>query len=143
MAEEKTYTELIDQARAQSDFDFPFKVHSPAKYKKHPTDAPEFRQFHGVEIQSGTRIICEIHEGQETIGYALCTILDFQDRKGFWESTTDFIVEVTEVSRDELFCVVGRLRTVNAGQAWNRSGYILKEIGKANWDKYKVNETTQ
>lgn len=137
MAIEKTYTDLIDQAKYRDDLGLTIPIHSPRKYKK-CLDNELNKKFCGQEIGTGTRLIVQClsrNSGYAVEGYMLCAVVDMEDASDYWSNRTTFIVEVLEASNPALIKHVGRLRTVKTYSHYYESR-ILLEVGKKNWHKY-------
>jgi len=139
MAEEKTYTALIDQARYKHSIDFPFPIHSPKKYKK--TNVADKRVndiFKDKEIGSGSRVIIRCTDSArrtEVTGYMLGTVVDMEDFDDFWTTSTSLIVEVTAVSNEKLKEHVGRLRHVPCGYTYFGRRHLVA-VGQEKWKDY-------
>lgn len=132
MAEEKTYTQLVDEAHYNAHLGNLKPMSKPRKYKKERKNEEERE-----EVGVGTRFILRHSEGRSVVGYALATVIDIEDDEEFWGMRTHFIVEINEVSNPEMDNMVNRLRHIS-GYKWWGDKFEIVEIGKANWEDYKL-----
>ncbi len=143
MAQELTYTELVDAEHLRSHIGPPHPARSSAKYRKSGHDKEADERFAGKKIARGTRLIIREwspkHRNQ-VFGYMLATVIDTEDVvDGWWGHSSKFIVEVTDVSRPDLESHIGRLRQVEVTRYSWFGGREIREVGKANWERhYKV-----
>jgi hypothetical protein len=84
MAEQKSYTELIDAEHLRAHLGPPHPMRSPAKYRSRGDQADREldKKFHGKQIARGTRLIVrELHPGRrnDVLGYMLGTVVDGED----------------------------------------------------------------
>lgn len=137
---EKSHQDLILDELARVEL-HPDKVKYPPKlsYKKN-------RFEHNVALEDGSQIgfmtpvVVEITHGNTVIGYALGEVLDWQeaDASGFFDTRTDFIIRVVDVSNANLAHLVGHLRT--AGLSWWARRHKIVNIGRGVWPRYKIQD---
>lgn len=138
MAEEKTYTQLVDEAKYRADMELTIPRHGAKKYKK--AGHEKTSKFEDLKIGTGTRVIA-VTNPNENAAYLLCTVLDFEGTTDFWWGcSTKLIVQVNAVSQERLKDQINRLRIVHIDN--HNYGYTfgnklrLIDVGKANWKNY-------
>jgi hypothetical protein len=134
MALRHSYTQLIDQAHYDSHLKEARPWPSPAKYKSISKNDP----WHDFEVRVGMRVIASV--GRSPVeGYVLATIIDYDADDDI--ITRCVIVEVIDASNEKVAPLLYRIRPAsftNARMYAFGTNIDIVEVGKANWDKYKL-----
>jgi hypothetical protein len=136
VGEEYTYVQLVDQAHYDEHIREKIKYYPARKYKKvHNTSSDENK-----EVGSGTRVIAEaLGSGSTILGYLLCVVIDIQDDHSFWSENTKFILQAIDASSESMMPEVGRIRSASMkNRGWCLEKLSIVEIGKENWEDYKI-----
>jgi hypothetical protein len=137
VAIDKTYTDLIDRAHWDTNLRDERPWPKPAKYKSIEKDDP----FDGIEVKVGMRVIGSVDRNRrmDRAGYILGTIIDYVEDGDFVGKY--LVIEIIDVSCEELNPLIYRIRTASfTGRRLFSFGSSIDivEVGKANWEKYKV-----
>lgn len=131
MAEWKRVDQILKRIAEKEDIQGLVEPRVPkaAKHKKTHTADPD-----RPTLRPGSKLVKEIRDGNNVVGYALGVVLDYEVRNKWW-SYEDVIVQVTKVSNEKLADLVGRLRQWTLYSGWRDRGasFTPEEVNQSDY----------